>query len=138
MSKLLALDLGDQWVGTAITDASQTFVRPYKTVTIAELEQFLTKALLDEHIQTVVVGYPKTMRGLESAQTLKIVSQKDALEKKFPQIQFVLWDERLSSQRASALGPAKTKEEKIKSHSLAAAFILDSYVTFLKASQQTE
>ena len=24
--KLLALDLGDQWIGVAITDASQTFV----------------------------------------------------------------------------------------------------------------
>ena len=32
MSKILALDLGDRWVGTAITDASLTLARPYKTV----------------------------------------------------------------------------------------------------------
>ncbi len=137
-NKLLALDLGDQWVGVAITDASQTFVRPFKTVTAAELDAFLAKTAQDERIQTVVVGYPKTMSGGESAQTFKILAQKEALEKKFPELQFVLWDERLSSQRASMLGTRKTKEEKLKSHALAAAFILDSYITFLKSSEKEE
>ena len=134
MPKLLSLDLGDQWVGSAITDISQTFVRPYKTVTAAELDAFLIKTLQDEQIKTVVVGYPKTMSGGESAQTHKILAQKGTLEKKFPHTLFVLWDERLSSQRAQLLATQKTKEEKLKSHSLAAAFILDSYVTFLKAT----
>ena len=134
MSKLLALDLGDQWVGVAITDASQTFVRPLTTATATDLVAFLEKTLKTEQIQTVVVGYPKTMGGRESDQTLKILAQKEALEIKFPTLQFVLWDERLSSQRASMIGSRKTKEDKLKSHALAAAFILDSYVTFLKNS----
>lgn len=135
MSKLLALDLGDQWVGSAITDVSQSFARPYKTVALTELDAFLAKTTQDEHIQTIIVGYPKTMSGQESAQTFKILTQKEALEKKFPYLQFVLWDERLSSQRAGKLTTRKTKEEKLKSHALAAAFILDSYITFLKGKE---
>ena len=96
---------------------------------------FSEKTTKQENIQTVVVGFPKTMSGGESTQTLKVKACKEELEKKFPNLQFVLWDERLSSQRASALGTRKTREEKLKSHALAAAFILDSYVTFLKAQQ---
>ena len=131
-NKILALDLGDQWIGVAITDASQTFVRPYTTITPPELESFLEKTTKQENIKTIIVGYPRTMSGGESAQTLKVKAHKEALEKKFPNLQFVLWDERLTSQRASALVSRKTREEKLKSHALAAAFILDSYVTFLK------
>jgi len=43
----------------------------------------------------------------------------------------ILWDERLSSKRAAS-GTKKimTKEEKVVSHSIAAAFILDSYLEY--------
>lgn len=135
-NKLLALDLGDRWVGTAITDASLTLARPYKTVSTDELDGFLIKVVQEHHIKTVIVGYPKTMSGGESAQTLKIKTQKEDLEKKFPQLQFVLWDERLTSQRASEIASGKSREDKIRSHSLAAAFILDSYLTYLSNNAQ--
>lgn len=135
-NKLLALDLGDRWVGTAITDASLTVARPYKTVSTEELDGFLTKTIQDEHIKTVIIGHPVTMAGGESAQTFKILAQKEAIEKKFPELQFVLWDERLSSQRASAINPGHSREEKVRSHSLAAAFILDSYLTYLFSKEK--
>jgi putative holliday junction resolvase len=138
MSKIMALDLGDQWIGVALTDASRLFARPYATVTKAELEPFLAKSVDKEQIDLIVVGYPKTMKGGESEQTHKIVAHKKILEEKFPSVQFVLWDERLRSQRANTLAHTKTREEKLKSHALAAAFILDSYVSFLQAQQAHE
>ena len=133
MKKALALDLGDKWVGIAISDTLKMFARPYKTVTAPELEQALATILQEEPIDTVVVGYPKTMKGRESEQTTKVVQQKEDLQNKFPNVSWVLWDERLSSQRADAVSSAKKKkkspEEKLRSHSVAAAFILDSYLT---------
>ena len=72
------------------------------------------------------------MKGGESAQTKKIVLHKELLAKTFPEKEFILWDERLSSQRAASLGPKRTREEKLNSHARAAAFILDSYLTFLR------
>lgn len=134
MSKIMALDLGDQWIGVALTDPSGTFVRPFTTVSIGDLESFLSKTSKAENIDLIVVGYPKTMKGGESEQTHKVVAHKQKLEKLFPTIPFVLWDERLSSQRAQQIGRG-AKADKLKEHAVAAAFILDSYITYLKASQ---
>lgn len=129
--KFLALDLGDQWVGSALSDALGLLAKPYKTIKAHELETFLAHIFTQESIETVVLGYPKTMKGTESEQTKKTIAIKEQLEKKFPTKQFILWDERLSSKRAGSLKKAVTKEEKIKSHSIAAAFILESYLSHL-------
>lgn len=131
MKKILALDLGDQWVGIAISDPSFTFARPYETVKKYDLERYLQELFKKEEIEAVVVGYPKTMRGTESDQTKKVVDQKEDLEKKFQTTTWLLWDERLSSKRAGE-GRGSSKEDKLKSHARAAAYILDSYLSFLQ------
>ncbi len=144
MSKIMALDLGDQWIGVALTDLSGMFARPLTTVPALELETFLAKTSKTEPIELIVVGYPKTMKGGESEQTLKVIAQKQKLEKQFPELAFVFWDERLSSQRAQQIGlrqtgqrhKGKSKEDKLKEHAVAAAFILDSYISFKKAAQE--
>lgn len=138
--KILALDLGDQWIGTALSDATLTLARPLKTIKPPELTEFLQNLFSSETIGAVVIGYPKTMGGKISEQTQKVLDVHQALSKEFPQMNFILWDERLSSKRADAAKHAKTKEEKIQSHSRAAAFILDSYLSYLafqKSFQET-
>ena len=135
MNKIMALDLGDQWVGIALSDTTQTFARPYTTVTADELEAFLEKTLQEEQIGQIIVGHPITMKGGQSIQTQKVITTKERLEKEFKQVPFILWDERLSSQRAETLGKKKGKEEKLRSHARAAAFILDSYLTYLQAQK---
>jgi len=126
--KILGLDLGDQWVGTAISDELGMFARPYKTVQLHELDNFLKTTIAEHNISTIIVGYPRTMRGTESDQTKKVREKKEELEKQYPAITWMLWDERLTSKQADKLKKAKTKEEKIESHSIAAAFILSSYL----------
>lgn len=128
--KIVALDSGDVWVGTAISDVLGMFARPYKTIQKDELNKFLTQLFQQEPISTVIVGYPKTMSGTESEQTIKAIQLKEELEQQFPSIKWMLWDERLTSRQAAALkkGNIKTKEDKLQSHSIAAAFILESYL----------
>lgn len=132
--KILALDLGDKWVGSALSDALCITCKPYKTVDCSTLDNFLATVIPHEGVTTVLVGYPKTFSGGASEQTLKIEKMKEELETKFGQIgekkiMWVLWDERLSSKRAAELHRgARTSEEKQKSHSTAAAFILQSYL----------
>lgn len=139
MSKIMALDLGDAWIGVAVTDITGMFARPVTTVAAKDIEPFLAKIVIDEKIKTVIIGHPRTMKGGESDQTRKIVAQKEHLAQTFPEQEFILWDERLSSQRAQALGAKKkSQEEKLKEHARAAAFILDSYTTFLRARKEHE
>lgn len=128
--KILALDIGDVWTGTALSDASGIFARPYQTAETKKLTQFLEELFAKESIEQIVIGHPRTMKGTSSDQTKKVEKAKEELEKQFANKKFILWDERLSSKRAESLKKARTKEEKIKSHSIAAAFILESYLQF--------
>lgn len=138
MSKILALDLGDQWIGIAISDAAGFIARPYKTVEIHELDAFLRDCINQEKLTTIVLGLPTTMRHTISQQTQKILTEKERLATVFPAINWILWDERLSSKRAQELKYAKTKEEKRKSHAVAAAFILDSYLVYRSQTTSVE
>jgi len=138
MKKILALDLGDVWIGSALSDALGITCKPFETININELDAFLTKTLVEQNIDCVLVGQPITFAGRESEQTKKIVAHKNELEKKFShindkKIEWKLWDERLSSKRAQALQPHKkpSAEAKKQKHSLAAAFILQSYLDHL-------
>ncbi len=135
---LMALDVGDAWTGVAVTDAAGILARPLTTVATQDLKPFLEKTFSDKQIHTIIIGHPITMKGGESTQTKKIQVQKEDLAITFPEKEFILWDERLSSQRAQALGSTKSKEEKIKVHARAAAFILDSYLTFLRTQTSYE
>ncbi len=135
--RILALDLGDKWVGTALSDALGITCKPYKTIMLPQLPEFLQATIPLERITTVVIGYPKTFSGGQSDQTRKIVAEKERLEQQFGQVNdvtmtWILWDERLSSKRAQELVQrARTPEEKQKSHSIAAAFILQTYLDHL-------
>ncbi len=125
--KILALDLGDRWIGTAISDSMQLLARPYKTIERVNLLSFLTKILADEPICEVVIGNPKTLKGTDSQQTQKVLLEKDELQQQFSSIIWTLWDERLSSKHAQNLRITKDKTE---IHSIAAALILDSYLSY--------
>ncbi len=131
--KILALDIGDVWTGIAISDVSGRFARPYKTVMTRELESCLGTILTEEKIETVVVGNPVTMRGAHSEQTHKTRAMFERLKATFSAISWFLWDERLSSKRASSCprtSPLRTKDEKLMVHARAAAFILTLYLEY--------
>ena len=134
--KILALDIGDVWTGTALSDALGMFAKPYQTTETKKIDSFLTDLLAKEKIEKIVIGHPRTMSGTSSDQTKKVEEAKLKLEEKFPSTPFIFWDERLSSKRAQTLKQAKTKEDKIKSHSIAAAFILESYLQFSRPTEE--
>ena len=127
---ILSLDIGDVWTGSALSDALGITAAPYKTVNTKELDEFLTNTIQREKPEIIVVGYPRTLKGTESAQTKKVVAHKEQLEKKFPNVEWVLWDERNTSKLASALKKSK-HEDKTIIHSKAAAFILMGYLDHL-------
>jgi putative Holliday junction resolvase len=131
MSKILALDIGDQWIGSAISDALHITARPYQTVATNTLSDFIKTVTEKEKIEQIIVGNPITMRGTESQQTKKVHETYAQLQQQFQQLKWILWDERLSSKRAEDTKSARTKEEKIAAHSRAAAFILQSYLDYL-------
>jgi putative holliday junction resolvase len=134
--KILALDLGDVHVGTAITDALGMCAFPHKTVDAWKLIDFLQEILAHESIHTIIVGYPRTLRGTISEQTNKIVTTKESLEKQFNTITWILWDERLTSKHAAHYSRSKNKQDKHQVHSIAASLILESYLEHLRFNEK--
>ncbi|MGB8467899.1 MAG: Holliday junction resolvase RuvX [Candidatus Babeliales bacterium] len=128
--KIIGLDVGDSWTGIAVSDALGISAKPFKTVATSTLEEALRALLQQTAIAAIVIGLPKTMRGTHSAQTDKVAAYAQQLQQLFPDTPIHPWDERLSSQRAQELKPAKNKEEKLQSHAIAAAFILQSYLDY--------
>lgn len=136
-SKILALDPGDQHVGVAISDSLRFFANPYETVPAANLVSFLNKVLAAEAITIVVIGYPKTLKNTVSQQTTKVQLLHDQLVAQFPAVQFVLWDERLTSQAAAKYVNSRHKADRLRAHAIAAAIILDSYLAHLRFLSET-
>jgi putative Holliday junction resolvase len=129
--KILALDIGDVWTGTAISDPMGILAKPYKTIKTCDILDSLNEIFQTEKISTVIIGYPKTMRGTKSEQTKKTLDVSQQLRLLFPVINFVLWDERLSSKRADEMIRGhRSPADKQASHSRAAAFILSSYLEY--------
>jgi putative Holliday junction resolvase len=130
--KIIGLDVGDRWTGIALSDELGITTRPYMSVETRELVPSLKEILAKEQVETVVVGYPKTMGGKESDQTRKVVAYAEKLKELMPTITWVLWDERMTSKQAAQVKKTRTKEEKLQSHAVAAAFILKSYLDYLE------
>ena len=74
--KTLALDLGDRWVGSAISDALGITCRPYKTADAKDLYSFIEEVIQEEDIEQIIVGCPQTFSDTQSDQTKKIILQK--------------------------------------------------------------
>ena len=128
--KILALDIGDRWTGVAISDPLGILPRPYDTSKTTDLYPFLEKVIAKERIATIVVGLPTTLRGTESDQTKKIIAMTEELKERFPAIEWKLWDERFTSKQAAGLRSTKTKEDKLRSHAIAAALILTTFLDY--------
>src|SRR5687767_6954636 len=116
--KILALDIGDAWIGSALTDPLCFFAKPYQTIAAQDLNKFLTQLFAKESISTIVIGMPITLKGTHSDQTKRTLTQKEILCAQFPDKKWVLWDERLTSKQASKIKSAQTKEEKLHQHSI--------------------
>ena len=127
--KTAALDMGDVWTGIALSDPLGIIASPYTTVQTVELHTFLSTFITKEHVSDIVVGLPKTMKGTDSEQTDKVKKQFEQLKTEFKDVSWHLWDERLSSKRAETLKRPQNKDDKKKTHAVAAAFILTAYLS---------
>ncbi len=67
---------------------------------------------------------------LESDQTKKVLELTETLKNLFPAIEWKMWDERLTSKQAATIKSTRTKEDKLRSHAIAAAIFLGSYLEY--------
>jgi len=135
---IVALDIGDVHTGIARCDALGMFATPYKTIPSKELLAWLVEffTVHGDVPYTFVIGYPRTMRNTASEQTNKITALHQQLIARFPQTQWVLWDERLTSKEAKKIASKNIRLDKNYEHAVSAAIILQAYLEHVRFKQQ--
>ena len=132
--KYLGLDLGTRTLGLAISDPLGIIATSYKILRHDEDYDSLLPMLKEEieknHIEALVLGFPKNMNNSVGERGEIALSFKEKLEEKF-QLPVYMQDERLTTRQAESLlisNDTRRKKRKKVIDSLAATIILQSYL----------
>lgn len=133
MARILAIDYGLRRVGLAVTDPLQMIAQPLDTIDTGKIWEYLEKYFKAEQVETIVLGFPRNMDGSDTDATVPVIEFETKLREKFPVIQLVRIDERLTSRMAKqtlleAGYKKKDRRNKKLVDTVAAALILQTYL----------
>lgn len=133
MGRLLAIDFGRRRCGIAVTDPLRIVANPLETVATPSLVDFVKAYIAAEDVDTVVVGYPTTMRGEPSDSMRYLTPAINRLRKVIAPVPVVFADERFTTalaHRAMIDGGMKKSDRRAKRDvdAISAAIILNDYL----------
>lgn len=131
--RILAVDLGLQRTGVAISDEREILASPIGTVTEHNRDRLLDKvaALAAEHrAEHLVVGHPRNMDGSRGESAARAEEFAAALARRTA-LPYTLWDERLTT--VSAIGflnetNTRGKKRKAVVDTVSAVIILQDFI----------
>ena len=135
--RVLAVDLGNKRIGTAVSDSLGISVRPVETIHRSGLKndierlKFLTEEL---EVEAVVVGLPFRMDSSVGDAASRVLKFTEVLRKEIT-VPVYTQDERLTSYEADRLlieRGANRKERSKRSDEFAAALILQDFLSQMK------
>ncbi len=133
--RILALDVGEVRVGTAISDPAGLTAQPGPTLERRPDASFFKQ--LGEIIEQgpageVVVGLPVSLKGQRSGKSCEaVMSLLEECRVRWPGINWKTWDERFTTTEAIqtlTAAPKKKRQQKGLRDRIAAQLILDSYL----------
>jgi putative Holliday junction resolvase len=137
--RVLGIDFGERRIGLALSDASGTLARPWRTLEGAKDPARIVKELTGvvaelqsdpDGLRAVVLGYPRRLDGSATAVTATVETLAAALRRSLT-VPVVLQDERLSSREAEsrlALRERDWRKRKPLVDAAAAAVVLQDYL----------
>ena len=136
--RIMAIDYGDAHTGIAISDLTG-LLAGYTTTIHSRKQEAVTEAigkLIAEYAVTeLVLGYPKNMDGTLGPRAEKAAALEQALRQRFA-LPVILWDERRTTIDAHNIlqsAGKNAKKRKAVVDSVAAALILEGYLTFRRS-----
>lgn len=133
MGRLLAIDFGKARTGIAVSDPLKIVANGLTTVDTPKLEEFLRGYFSRETVDAVVVGLPRNLDGAPSDSQRYLLPALGRLRKAFPEMNFVMYDERFTSviaHRAMLESGMKRSDRRMKGTAdvMAACIILNDYI----------
>ena len=133
--RAIAFDIGNKRIGVAVSDPFNEYAMPCETYTrTGDLErdaEALVKIALGRSVSVIVCGMPVNFDGTESVQTVRTQRFIEALKSK-TDLPIVLEDERFTTMQAretQIMGGVKREDRKKTIDSIAASYILESYLS---------
>ncbi|MBE7037545.1 MAG: Holliday junction resolvase RuvX [Ruminococcaceae bacterium] len=136
--RILGIDYGDARVGIAVSDPLLMMAQGVKTLPNKVFDKMMDAldAIIKEYnTEKIVLGFPKNMDGSVGFRGEITLDFKQKLEEKYPHIQLILQDERLSTMMADRfLSVTNTRGENRKKviDTVSAEVILQSYLDSIK------
>lgn len=141
--RMMGLDVGDRWVGVALSDPLGIVVRPLQALDRrSKPEDFAAIAALvkEYQVRLIVAGHPVSLDGSEGPQARRVAGYVEALTEHLAAhgqpVNVVMWDERYTTAEAEEIMRQQYSEkERRRARSngqidaIAAAVILQSYLT---------
>jgi putative Holliday junction resolvase len=109
--------------GVAVSDPGGVIASPLDVIASGDLTDYLRRLVDEQDVYEVVVGVPRTLRGEVGFQARKVLARLDALQREFPGVRFVEWDERFTTRLAGSRG-----RRSVRVDHLAAAAMLQEYL----------
>ena len=107
MGGVLAIDVGTKKTGFAVADALRISAQPLAGVRAGEedpaLLDHVALLLSERDVEVFLVGMPCNMDGTEGARATAVRAFAARLRARFPDVQLVTWDERLTTKAAEEL-----------------------------------
>ena len=133
MTRILGIDYGDRRVGLAVSDPTHVIAQPLTTIIREGSEAWwdqLAAIIAEQEVETIVVGYPRTLKGTSSRQTEAVDRFITRLQDR-ESLPIYRYDERLTSvaaKKALVQQGIKTGHRKEMVDRTAAALILQDYL----------
>ncbi len=139
MLKAIGIDFGLKRTGFSITDDLGIIATPLETVDSRLIEDYIEQLVLNQNIKCIVIGYPLSMDGSDTDITENVRMFHSFLESKYPDINIVLYDERMTSiiAQKTMVQISSKKQRKDKRHidKMSATIILQDYLTSINSSK---
>lgn len=139
--RILCLDVGERWIGMAVSDETKMLARGLGRVERDGREMQEIKETISKYeVESIVYGLPLRMDGSISSQTERTMAFISKLQEEI-KIPFMPFDERLSSKQAETiLLKADLSRRKRKKHidKLASQIILQNYLDSQREEETEE
>lgn len=133
MSKIMGLDIGDRYIGIAVSDSLGLTAQGYRTYRRATREddlKFFTDVVTQFGVTKIISGLPMDMEGNETAQARKTRNYCQFLAKRL-KCEAIYMDERLTSRASERVlieGGVRRENRKKHIDTLSAQLILQMYL----------
>ena len=133
MGRTLAIDYGTKRTGLAWTDPLGMFATKLDPVPTTELPATLQRIVSEGPVETIVLGWPTNFDDSPTDATPHVERFHRTLLNKYPELQVVLFDEQMTTQRARQVmwqGGASKKQRRDNHliNSVSAVILLQDYL----------